>query len=102
MTKDLIFGCSSNFVLDDTSKSRPVVITTPPGCSGIHNVRTAEGQRQPEATDAFAKGCFCWVSVTIDIVIGGRADASDVSTASGLVGKMPPSGGVFFSDTAQY
>ena len=28
-------------------------------------------------------------------MIGGRADAADVSTASGLVGKMPPSGGGF-------
>ena len=52
MTKDLIFGCSSNFVLDDTSKSRPIVITTPSGWFGIHNVRTAEGQRQPEATES--------------------------------------------------
>ena len=32
---------------------------------------------------------------SIDIVIAGRADAADVSTASGLVGKMPPSGGGF-------
>ena len=50
--KICFFGCSSNFVLDDTSKSRPVVITTPPGCFGFHNVRTAEGQRQPEATES--------------------------------------------------
>ena len=28
-------------------------------------------------------------------MIGGRADAADVSTASSLVEKMPPSGGGF-------
>ena len=63
-------------------------------CSNCRGTEATRGNRIC-GTDAFAKGCFCWVSVTIDIVIGGRADAADVSTVSGLDGEMPPSGGGF-------